>query len=79
MSQKLGIKFTDYGQIYDFLSFRSLCCALTQEKENFALTFDKFFIVKTEQGTGLGEVLVVGICEGEQLDTGASNYLSSCQ
>ncbi len=56
MSQKLGIKFTDYGQIYDFSS------------GPYVVEKGAQVIVKTEQGTGLGEVLVVG-SEGEQLDT----------
>ncbi len=55
MSQKLGIKFTDYGQVYDFAS------------GPFVVEKGACVIVKTEQGMGLGEVVSVG-GEDEVLD-----------
>ncbi len=55
MSQILGIKFTDYGQIYSFSSG-----AFVVEKEACV-------IVKTEQGMGLGQVVTVS-SEDESAD-----------
>ncbi len=47
MSQILGIKFTDYGQIYNFSSGA------------FVVAKEACVIVKTEQGMGLGQVVTV--------------------
>ncbi|MGE4505353.1 MAG: stage 0 sporulation family protein [Desulfovibrionaceae bacterium] len=53
MSQKLGIKFADYGQIYHFSS------------GPFVVEKGQLVIVKTDQGMGLGEVVAVELSEEE--------------
>lgn len=47
MSQVLGIKFTDYGQIYSFSS------------GPFVVAAGQLVLVRTEQGMGLGKVVTV--------------------
>ncbi len=59
MSQLLGIKFNDYGQIYYFSS------------GPFVVEKGQSVLVKTEQGMGLGTVASVNIGEeGEEIESG---------
>ena len=56
MSQILGVKFTDYGQVYFFSSGA------------FVVREGQQVLVKTDQGMGLGKVVLIRPDEAEQAD-----------